>query len=540
MVPRAALEKAAIARVVALSKEKRRRAEENFVKTELAELKRITNSKELAELFLGGNSLGRMVVFRKGREMVQSKTRGNYPAPFAALKAVEAGLAKGMSHGFLVESEEFGKLLVSDVSRRLVEIFYATQELKKDPGVLDRTIKPRAISSLGVLGGGLMGSGIAFVAANQGIRVRMKEKDPESGAKALNSIWSLLNTRVKRKALAARDAERRLSRISVSTDFSGFRRAEMVIEAVFEDLELKKLLLQELEKVTDERCIFASNTSSLPISKIAQASQRPEMVLGMHFFSPVHKMPLLEIIVTNKTADLATATVVDLGKRLGKQVIVVKDGVGFYTTRILAPYLNEAAHLLAEGGAVDAIDKTMIDFGFPVGPFTLMDEIGIDVGEKVAKIMFEAFGERMKPVEALAGVIADNRLGRKNQRGYYTYDDKKKKAVDETVYDLLPERRKRRPQKREEVQQRIVLQMVNEALHCLGEGVLRSPRDGDMGAIFGLGFPPFLGGPFRYVDIRGAQEVVQELERFREQHGVRFDPAPALLEAAKTNRSFRD
>jgi 3-hydroxyacyl-CoA dehydrogenase/enoyl-CoA hydratase/3-hydroxybutyryl-CoA epimerase len=196
--------------------------------------------------------------------------------------------------------------------------------------------------------------------------------------------------------------------------------------------------------------------------------------------------------------------------------------------------------VLAEGGAIEAIDRAMMDFGYPVGPITLTDEVGIDVGKKVAIIMYEAYGERMHPVEALAAVAADNRLGRKNKRGFYTYDTKKKKQVDETVYDLLPGGRKRKPIDEQEVAKRIALQMVNEAMHCLGEGILRHPRDGDIGAVFGLGFPPFLGGPFRYVDGRGAQQVVDELLRFREAFGPRFEPAPALLEAAKNNRKFRD
>jgi 3-hydroxyacyl-CoA dehydrogenase/enoyl-CoA hydratase/3-hydroxybutyryl-CoA epimerase len=229
---------------------------------------------------------------------------------------------------------------------------------------------------------------------------------------------------------------------------------------------------------------------------------------------------------------------VEFGKRVGKQVIVVRDGVGFYTSRILAPYMNEAAHVLAEGAAMDAIDAAMMDFGFPVGPITLMDEIGIDVGAKVAVILFEAFGERMHPVEALKAVIDDKRYGRKNKRGFYTYDDKKKRP-DESVYDLLGGR-KRKPINVEEAQRRIALPMVNEAMHCFGEKILRSARDGNIGAIFGLGFPPFLGGPFRYVDVHGADKVVDELKRLQDRFGARFTPAPALVDAARDHRKFCD
>jgi 3-hydroxyacyl-CoA dehydrogenase/enoyl-CoA hydratase/3-hydroxybutyryl-CoA epimerase len=263
----------------------------------------------------------------------------------------------------------------------------------------------------------------------------------------------------------------------------------------------------------------------------------------MHFFSPVHKMPLLEIIVTDKTNDLTTATCVAYGKRLNKQVIVVRDGVGFYTSRILAPYMTEATRVLYEGAAIDDIDRAMMDFGFPVGPIVLSDEVGIDVGAKVSVIMYEAYGERMKPVEALKVLLDDDRMGRKNKRGFYLYGEKKKKGkkqVDETIYDLLPGGRKRKPIDTEEVQKRIALGFVNEAMHCLGDGILRSPRDGDIGAIFGLGFPPFLGGPFRYVDIRGADKVLDDLKRLRDKFGPRFEPAPALADAARDNRKFRD
>jgi 3-hydroxyacyl-CoA dehydrogenase / enoyl-CoA hydratase / 3-hydroxybutyryl-CoA epimerase len=422
----------------------------------------------------------------------------------------------------------------------LVEIFYDTQSLKKDTGVADADVRGRPVQKLAVLGGGLMGSGIAYVSADKGLDVRIKERDHSASAHALGLVYDLVAGRLKRKALNPREAETLMSHVTATTELTGFNNADLIIEAVFEDLALKQQLLQQLEAITRDECVFASNTSSLPITKIATVSRRPEQVLGMHFFSPVNKMPLLEVIVTDRTGAQATATAVELGKRLGKQVIVVKDGVGFYTSRILAPYLNEAAHLLAEGASIEAIDRALMDFGFPVGPITLMDEVGIDVGAKVALIMHDAYGERMKPVEALSTVIGDNRMGRKNKRGFYTYEDKKKKKVDESVYELLPGGKKRRSVPIEELQQRIALQMVNEAMLCFGEGILRSARDGDIGAIFGLGFPPFLGGPFRYVDVHGASQVVQDLKRLREKHGLRFEPAPALLDAAKNHRTFRE
>jgi len=328
-----------------------------------------------------------------------------------------------------------------------------------------------------------------------------------------------------------------MERIAPTLDYSGFRRAGLVIEAVFEDLALKRLVLAESEAATSDTCVFATNTSSIPIGEIAKGSKRPARVLGMHFFSPVHKMPLLEIVVTPETAPEAIATAVAFGRRIGKHVIVVRDGPGFYTSRALAAYMNEATWLLEEGAPVEALDRAMTDFGFPVGPVTLLDEVGIDVGAKVAKVMHHAFGERLSPPASMAKVLADGRLGRKNKRGFYTYDGSKKR-VDESVYALLPDGAARQPKDPREIQDRLVFAFLNEAVLCLQEGILRSPRDGDVGAIFGLGFPPFLGGPFRYLDHLGARFSLEMLEKLSARHGERFRPADMLVSLAKEGKSF--
>jgi 3-hydroxyacyl-CoA dehydrogenase/enoyl-CoA hydratase/3-hydroxybutyryl-CoA epimerase len=247
-------------------------------------------------------------------------------------------------------------------------------------------------------------------------------------------------------------------------------------------------------------------------------------------------MPLLEVIVTPSTEPTATATAVGFGRRLGKHVIVVRDGPGFFTTRALAPYMNEAARVLEEGATIEDVDRALVAFGFPIGPIALLDEVGIDVGAKVAKILHHAFGERMAPPASMAKVIEDGRLGRKNQRGFYVYDGKKR--PDATIYALLPGGGERRPFEARAIQERLVFAFLNEAVFCLQEGILRSPRDGDIGAIFGLGFPPFLGGPFRYLDQLGARFAAEVLERLAAQHGERFRPAPLLLDKAKAGTAF--
>jgi len=262
-------------------------------------------------------------------------------------------------------------------------------------------------------------------------------------------------------------------------------------------------------------------------------------VLGMHYFSPVEKMQLLEVVVTPATAPEVIATAVAVGKRQGKTVIVVKDGPGFYTTRILVPYMNEAARLLAEGGAIEEIDGALVELGFPVGPIMLLDEIGIDVGAKVAKVCQEGFGERMAVPEALDRVLAAGRSGRKNRKGFYTYG-RGPKVVDPTVYDLVPGGRVRRPFDRKAIVARVLSALLNEAIRCLGEGIVRSPRDGDLGAVFGIGFPPFRGGPFRHIDAETPAALLATLEELRKAHGERFEPAPLLVDLVRAGKRFHE
>ncbi len=481
------------------------------------------------------NFLGREVLFRQARKAVLGKTKGHYPAPLRALEAIEHGYQKGFAKGLEKEAQLFGQLAVSDVARRLMEIFFATTALKKDNGTDDPEVKPRKVERVGVLGGGLMGSGIAYVTVNAGIAARVREKDDPSAAKALGSVRAILDERVEKRSIDKLERADKMRLLTATTDWSGFGAVDLVIEAVFEDLALKQEMVRAFE-AANATGIFASNTSSIPIAKIAEASRRPESVLGMHYFSPVNKMPLLEIVVTPRTSNEAIATAVAVGKKQGKTVIVVRDGPGFYTSRILGPYMNEAARLVVEGAPIEDVDRAIVSFGFPVGPITLLDEVGIDVGDKVGKILHAAFGERMAPPAALHAVVAGGRLGRKNRKGFYTYDGKEKR-VDETVYALVPGRRpKAIPM--HEIQERIVFQMVNEAIRCLGEGILRSARDGDVGAVFGLGFPPFRGGPFRFADAIGTASLLEKMEGLRAKHGDRFEPAPLLVEHGRAAKRF--
>jgi len=492
-----------------------------------------------ANLLLEHNPIGRGLVFKKARQSVLEKTHGHYPAPLAALEAVQAGYAQGIDHGLSEESRLFGEVAMTAVSRQLVFLFFASNALKKDPGVPEPAPRPREIERIGVLGAGFMGAGIASVAAQQGTLVRLKDTDTARIGKGLAAIRGVFHERVARRHVTRRQADDWMSLVGATTDYSGFESADLVIEAVFEDLSLKHRVLEEVEPVLDPTTVYASNTSTIPIARIAEVAQRPERVLGMHFFSPVHRMPLLEVIATRQTSPEATVTAVAYGKRLGKTVIVVNDGPGFYTTRTLSAYMNEAGRLLDDGATVDAIDRALVDWGFPVGPLTLLDEVGIDVAGKIGVVLGEAFGARMAPSESLRRVVAAGRAGRKGSSGFYRYDQSGKKgSVDESVYEIIGV--PRRAIDAAEITERCVLAMVNEAVRCLEEGILRSPRDGDVGAVFGIGFPPFRGGPFRYADSIGAAQIVERLEDLDLRFHPRFGPAGLLLDMAASGRSFYD
>ena len=494
----------------------------------------------VAELALTKNPVGRKLLFDQARKQLHKQTRGNYPAQDLIIDVVRTGLEEGFEAGLAAEARGFGRLLTTPEAANLMSIFFATTALKKDSGVDDPNVKPRTIEKVGMLGAGLMGAGIAYVTtAVAKIPVRLKDRDADGVLAGLRYIRGIIDGRVKRKRMSEQAANQLMLQTTGTTRYEGFQDADVVIEAVFEDLSLKEKMVRDVEAAGRDDVIFASNTSSLPITKIAAASKHPETVIGMHYFSPVHKMPLLEIIVTDQTADWVTATCVELGKKQGKHVIVVRDGVGFYTSRVLAPLMNEAAHLVAEGVPIEKIDTAMLDWGFPVGPLKLTDEVGIDVGAKVGKIMVEAFGERMSQPAGMSKLIEDERFGRKNGRGFYLYPKKKKgpRPVNAEVYRFFggPDRRSVAA---DAIRDRMALLMVNEAVWCLDEGVIASPEDGDLGAILGLGFPPFRGGPFRFVDHEGARTIVDRMAALADRHGPRFTPAPGLQHLANTGQVF--
>lgn len=492
------------------------------------------SGRGVAGALLDGTPIGRLVVYKKAKEQVEKRTGGNYPAPLRAIDVVRTSMESGMAKGLDAEAQAFGELAMTDVSRRLVEIFFATTALKKDDGVPAGMGRARPVRRIGVIGSGFMGAGIAGTAVLQAsVEARLKDADLGRVGKGLKAATDLLTERLTRRRLTRFEFERQKALLSGTGDFSGFAGAQIVIEAVFEDLAVKRQVMADLEAAVPATTILATNTSTIPIHDIAAETQHPERILGMHFFSPVEKMPLLEIIPTGLTSADTIVTAVQFGRRLGKTVIVVADSPGFWVNRILSPYLNEAGYLLEEGVPIETIDAVMTAWGFPVGPIALLDEVGLDVGEKAGKVMHQGFGDRLTPSRVIGVMRADDRLGRKNGRGFYFYKDGHKTGADGSVFQLLGVRPLGAVDQ-QRVEDRLVFAMLNEAAMAMSEGVVRMPRDADVGAIYGIGFPPFRGGPLRTIDAMGAAEAVAKLERLQAAHGLRFHPAPVLEEMART------
>ncbi|WP_404971448.1 fatty acid oxidation complex subunit alpha FadJ [Vibrio campbellii] len=488
------------------------------------------------EKLMSGSGLGRKFVFEQAAKKTNEKTRGNYPATVAILEVIQHGLEKGFAQGQELEAKRFGELVMSSESKALRSIFFATTEMKKENGA---EAEPATVNRVGVLGGGLMGAGISHVSvAKAKVPVRIKDVSNDGVLNALNYNYKLFEKQRKRRIISKAGLQSKMLQLSGGIDFTSFNHIDVVIEAVFEDLDLKQTMVADIEANAKPETIFATNTSSLPIHKIAEKAERPENIVGLHYFSPVEKMPLVEVIPHETTSEETISTVVALAKKQGKTPIVVKDKAGFYVNRILAPYMNEAAHILLANEPIEQLDGALLDFGFPVGPITLLDEVGVDIGAKIMPILVNELGERFKGPDVFDTLLNDGRKGRKTGKGFYTYKGKKKE-VDKSVYKLL----NLKPESKlsdNDIALRCVLPMLNEAVRCLDDGIIRSPRDGDIGAIFGIGFPPFLGGPFRYMDQFGLKELVEKMNEFASKYGDRYAPCDGLLTRTGEGRNFYD
>ncbi len=479
------------------------------------------------------------VVYNQAEETVQKKTRGNFPAPAKIIETIRIGQEQGMQAGLEAEAQNFAELVFTPQSKALIHLFFAKSASEKNP----YKGAAKDVHTVGVLGAGLMGSGIAQVSAEGGHTVLLKDRTLAIAAKGKGAVWKDLTKRVG-KGRSSFERDLIDARIDPIEDYAALADVDLVIEAVLEDISLKQQVVRDVEAVGKKDLVFASNTSSIPIHEIASASSRPEQVVGMHYFSPVPKLPLIEIVATEQNPEWVLATAFAAGRAQGKTPIIVGDAPGFYTTRILSLYMNEALVMLGEGVGVREIDRAMRDFGFPVGPITLLDEVGIDVGAKINKVLKEPFAVRGITLSTQGEALVEaGFLGRKNGKGFYVYGEgagkgkqKGDKEVNEESTRLIGSNK--RDASKQEIQDRLGLMMVSEAILCLEEGVLRSARDGDVGAVFGLGFPPFLGGPFWYTDTLGAQVLLERLRGLERTHGPRFTPPVLLQEQAEQMRKF--
>jgi len=476
----------------------------------------------------------RNYVFSKARKKIQHTTRGNYPGPMKIIECVELGLEHGMNAGLEKEVQNVGELLMSPQSRSLMWLFVATQEMKTFSAD-SRTVKRTAL-----IGDEPLISSLASVSLKC-CSIVVHNISMEALENCRQKVQTGLAKQLQAGSMTQKESEDRWSRLNTTQEIAEIGGSDLVIEAVPEDLELKRKVLAQVEGIVGRETVFGANTSALCLSAIAAHARHKERVVGMHYFQPIHKIPMLEIVASDSTAPWAVATAKAFGEAQGKTVIVVKDGPGFYTTRILSLYLQEALHILGKGARLEDIDEAMKNFGFTVGPLALMDEKGLDEMSRVFTDLARAFDYSRPDIsDVFARMVKAGFLGRKNGRGFYTYPARKKsgRRPNTEVYSFFPKVAGKNPIPFPLIQEHLSLAMVNEAARCLEEEIIDSPRDGDVAAVLGLGFPPFRGGPFHHVDAVGAQILVDRLVEMAERHGSHFVPAQILVDKARAGKKF--
>eukprot|EP00565_Helicotheca_tamesis_P007871 CAMPEP_0185723170 /NCGR_PEP_ID=MMETSP1171-20130828/99_1 /TAXON_ID=374046 /ORGANISM="Helicotheca tamensis, Strain CCMP826" /LENGTH=819 /DNA_ID=CAMNT_0028390837 /DNA_START=33 /DNA_END=2492 /DNA_ORIENTATION=+ len=500
--------------------------------------------KSLLNRFIEDTSPGQSMMWKKINEMVQKNTNGNYPSPFAIIDCVKYGLAHPSGNEkFRNEREQFAKLAETTESEALIGIFDGMTAMKKHQYGEDAALP---VNKVAVIGAGLMGAGIAQVTAEKGYDVLLKDRDDGAVGRGLSYMSDNWDKKVKRRRMKRYQRNQNMSRVAGLTDDSEswkkhFSGADLIIEAVFEEINLKRRIVKEIEEVTPEHCIFATNTSAIPIADIAEGASRPERIIGMHYFSPVPSMPLLEIIPHDGTADCATATAFEVGTKQGKTCIVVKDVPGFYVNRCLGPFLVEVSALAKDGVSLEALDKAMKNFGMPVGPVTLADEVGVDVVSHVASFLSNAdLGVRMEggDISLMQNMVEKGWLGKKSGQGFYSYNGKKKTINSDVKAYLKAFASRDLGLKEKEIQDRMVSRFVNEAVKCLEDEIIADPVVGDIGLVFGTGFAPFRGGPFRYLDTVGVSKYCDIMNGFAEKYGPQFEPCQLLKDHAASGKNF--
>ena len=500
----------------------------------LGRVERVLPHATARDRFLENTGLGRRLLFRGARKRVRSASGTRYPAALKAIDVIEETLDLPIDEALAIEAEALGEVATTTVCRNLVRLFRGGR-------AANRTFAPqvaaqqREVKKVAVLGAGVMGGGIAELAAAHDLSVILKDIDREALDVGLRHAGELLRKAGKRGIIAPEEVGLKFALIHGTLDYERFGEVDVVIEAVVERLHVKQQVLRDVEAELPPHAVFATNTSSLSVTELSRVAARPDRVVGLHFFNPVHRMPLVEIIRGESSSDAALATAFRLARRLGKTPVLVADRPGFLVNRLLAPYLNEVGFLLNDGADVVRIDRTLKEFGLPMGPCRLLDEVGFDVAAHVAKEMARAFGDRMRPSAALETLTGLGRLGKKNGRGFYTYSDRDERVDREVGRAFGSGGGGVRP---EEIIDRCLLISVNEAMYALEEGVVAGPGDVDLAMVMGTGFPPFRGGPLAWAESRGARAVRDRLLELRERHGDRFTPAPGLERLADAEESF--
>ncbi len=465
------------------------------------------------------NAMEAMMVFETAKGFVAGQTKGHYPAPIEAIKVMQKAAGQGREKALLAEAKGFAKLAKTTESQALIGLFLNDQLLKKKAKEYDKQAKDT--NQAAVLGAGIMGGGIAYQSALKGTPILMKDIAEAGIELGLNEANKLLARRVDKKRMKPLEMGEVLNRIRPTLSYAEFGSVDVVVEAVVENPKVKKIVLSEVEDKVGENAIVASNTSTISIDLLAEDLKRPENFLGMHFFNPVHMMPLVEVIRGKKTSEEAVATVVAYAKKMGKTPIVVNDCPGFLVNRVLFPYFAGFAGLLRDGADFQKVDKVMEKFGFPMGPAYLLDVVGIDTGVHANEVMAEGFPDRMKAdfKSAMEVMYENNRYGQKNNVGFYKYEldrkGKQKKVVDETTYELIkPVVADSKDFDAEEIIARCMIPMCIEIARCIEEGIVDTPAEADMGLVFGIGFPPFRGGACRYMDTVGLKEFVALCDKY--------------------------
>jgi 3-hydroxyacyl-CoA dehydrogenase/enoyl-CoA hydratase/3-hydroxybutyryl-CoA epimerase len=501
-------------------------------------------NKPFAQKLLEDNPLGRKLIFKKAHQNLLAKTKGHYPAPFKALQVIEKITDMSIDDALEEELRGFAEVAITDISKNLIQLFFTTEALKKETGINDNSITSQPMNKTAVLGAGIMGGGIAWLFSNKDINVRLKDIEWVAVAKGYQTANLYYQQMKKFRKIKPNQIRYKMNHIAGCVNYNGFQQIDLVVEAVVENIKVKKMVLAEVEAQLPEHAILASNTSSLSITEMAEGLKRPENMIGMHFFNPVNRMPLVEIIPGEKTSQQTIANTVKLAKQLGKTPIVVGNCAGFLVNRILIPMLNEAALILQEGGNVLAIDKSIEAFGLPMGPFILADEVGIDIGFHVATILEEAYGPRMKVAGIFHPIFNEEKLlGKKSGSGFYQHIKKSAPRYNKNIDSILTFYRSEnnistQQFNNEQIVDRCILVMVNEAVRCLEEGIITNPAYLDMAMLMGTGFPAFHGGLLKYADNRGLQNVCDTLTKLSALYGERFSPAQLLLDKANNQQTF--